>query len=151
MRLLFAFALLLAVLVPAWADDIADAKAAFETLQEYQQSDDPRMLDLFAKDVSVTMLVSDGKDVRPTYLPRADFFASLKRELLQKKGNKDVYENVKFVQEGADVRLTTTMLDASTGKRGPVTLLYARDKEGVLRIKEMKVTVHSPRQLPGLF
>ena len=132
----------------ARADDVADAKAAFATMVEYQKTDDPRSLDLFTRDCAVTFIFTDGTTTRAAALPPEAFRQMLTKALAEKKGNKDVYEDVKYTQEGPAVRVNSTVLYADSGKRGPFTLLYVREKSGVLKVKEMKVTVFVPALPP---
>lgn len=145
------FALLLFSLATvARADDLADAKAAFETLYLYQKTDDSRLLDLFAPDIAVTVMLTYQDQVRPEYQPRAQFLATLKKALARKEGTKDTYVDTKYVQEGTGVRVTSTLVDGVTGKRGPIIVLYTRDAKGELKIKEMRITAHTPGPLPGV-
>jgi hypothetical protein len=124
----------------ARGDDLADARTAFATMLEYQKTDDPRSPDLFTQDCAVTLFFTDGKSARMAKLPPQAFREMLAKQLKEKRGNKDVYEDVKYGQEGSSVRVTATILYHANGKRGPHSLLYVRDN-GVMKIKEMNVTV----------
>jgi hypothetical protein len=44
------------------------------------------------------------------------------------------------------VKVAAMIHYVDTDKRGPFAALYARDTDGVLRIKEMKVTVYQPER-----
>ncbi|MDB6173775.1 MAG: hypothetical protein JWL59_3086 [Chthoniobacteraceae bacterium] len=124
----------------ARADDVAEAKVAFATLVDYQKKDDIRTLDLFTQDCAVKFTVTDGKATRAAVIPADVFREMLAKSIALKHGNKDVYEEVKYSQEGVCVRVTSTILYAETGKRGPFSALYVRDK-AVLKIKELNVTL----------
>ena len=126
--------MLLLTLAVARADDIADAKAAFATMIEYQKSDDVRTLDLFAQDCAVTFTFTDGKATRVVALPTAAFRQMLQKSLDAKQGNQDVYEDVKYTQEGPSVRVDSTIVYHDTGKREPFSVLYVRDN-GAFKIK----------------
>jgi len=151
--ILAAFLLSLAV-VPLRADDIADAKAAFKTLQEYEKTDDIRAPGLFATNCVVTVLVTDGTNKRSLVIPDGKFRGMLSNSIARKEGNSDVYEDVKYSQEGSSVRLDCTVLIADSSKRAPLSLLYERDSDGELRIKEMRITrpvdkLESPEDRPN--
>jgi hypothetical protein len=134
-------AIFLSLAIPqSGADDIADAKAAFAALQEYQKEVDIRSLDLFATNCTVTLAVTDGTNRRTLVVPDGKFRAMLTNAIARKEGNSDVYEDAIYTQEGSSVRMSCTVLFADSGKRGPLTLLYLRDSDGKLRIKEMKIT-----------
>lgn len=137
-RLLF-LAIALLTLSIARADDIADAKAAFATLLEYQKTDDIRSLELFTEDCAVTFAFTDGVKSREATISSADFREMLKQAIALKQGNRDVYQDVKFTKEQSGVRVTSKILYAESGKRGSFSALYIRDKDS-LKIKEMKVT-----------
>ena len=141
MKLILILACVWCTLAAARADDVADAKAAFATMVAYQKSDDTRSLDLFAPDCTVTFTLTDGKASKVAVIPPDQFREMLTREIALKHGNPDTYEDVKYTQEGAAVRVTATILYAASGMRGPFSLLYERDKNGVIKVKEMKVTV----------
>ncbi|MDB6155163.1 MAG: hypothetical protein JWL90_3616 [Chthoniobacteraceae bacterium] len=140
MRMLLLSLSLLFAVSGARADDVAEAKVAFATLVDYQKKDDIRTLDLFTQDCAVKFTVTDGKSTRAAVIPADVFREMLAKSIALKHGNKDVYEDVKYSQEGACVRVTSSVLYAETGKHGPFSALYVRDK-GLFKIKELNVTL----------
>lgn len=128
-------------------NDIADAKAAFATLIEYQKTDDIRSLDLFSQNCPVTFTVVNGNTQRTVVWPQDAFLESLRKQLALKLGNRDTYEDVKFSQEGTNVLVTAMVHYADSGKRGPFSAVYVRDKTGILKIQELKVTVFTDENL----
>lgn len=140
MKLILVAVLLSLAITQSRGDDIPDAKAAFATLQEYQKTDDIRSPDLFATNCTVTLAVTDGTNRRTLVVPDGKFRVMLTNAIARKEGNSDVYEDAIYTQEGSSVRMSCTVLFADSGKRGPLTVLYARDSDGKLRIKEMKLT-----------
>jgi len=142
-KLALSFLTLLMTFSIARADDIADAKAAFATMLEYQKTDDARTLDLFTPDCPFTVTLTDGKASRTVVVPPELFRKQLTVSIAKKEGNKDIYENVNYAPEAGGVRVTATVLAADTGKRGPFSVLYVRNN-GTLKIKEIKVTAFVP-------
>jgi hypothetical protein len=125
------------------ADDLADAKAAFTNLITYQKTDDIRSLDLFAKHCIITFRIVDGTNERLAVIPPAVFRESLKKEIAQKKGSDGDYEDVKFSSDGFMVKVNATIHYTDSGKKGPFFALYGRDKDGVMKIEEFRVTIFS--------
>ena len=125
----------------AIADDLADAKKAFATLTEYQKTDDERSPDLFSKDCAVTFAFSDGTNEKAAVIPTEVFIETMKKEIAKKKGSEETYEEVKYLQEASGIRVTATVRYPKSGRKGPFSVLYRRDSDGVLRIHEFKATV----------
>jgi hypothetical protein len=142
MKLLACCALALLASTAARADDIEDAKVAFATFVEYQKTDDFRALDLFTKNcvVTSTYIATDGTTMKSRSLQGDEFRTMLAKEIALKRGNKDVYESVKYAQDGSAIRVNAAVLFKESGRRGSISVLYVRD-EGALKIKELKVTV----------
>lgn len=122
-------------------NDLADAKAAFATLLEYQKKDDIRSLDLFSPDCPVTFTVIEGNTQRVVVWQQVDFRASLKEQLSLKLGNRDTYKDVKYSQNGIQVLVSGMVQYADSGKCGPFSVVYGRDGNGLFKIQEFKVTV----------
>ena len=139
--LLSILAMVCCAVSPLQADDVADARKAFDFFVQYQKTDDEKMLDLFAPDISVTLTFDTGKETRDMVLPADTFREIVKGGLARKNGTKDAYEDVKCTQEGDTVKLTATLVDGKTGKKGPFVAVYAKDGSGNLTIKAMKVTL----------
>lgn len=135
--------LLFVLAAAARADDLSDVKAAFATLLAYQRTDDPRLLDLFAKECDIATTLTDGINARVTLMDGKTFQQPLRDKIAKKQGNRDAYENVQYVREGAGVRVTATVRYSATGKRGPFSLLLVREPKttGVYKIKELTATV----------
>lgn len=145
------FALLLALL--AWcsisfADDLADAKAAFETLKSYQKSDDIRALDLFATNCLVTLTFIQGTNEHQVFVPPDAYREMLKKGIALKQGDNNSYEDVKCSRDGYMVKVTAMIHYADTGRRGPFMAIYGRDDDGILKIKELHVTTFVPKRPP---
>jgi hypothetical protein len=136
-----AFFAFLFLSVSGFADDLADAKKAFATFLAYQKSDDPRTMDLYAPDCVITLTKTDGKHSIPIVISGEPWRKVLAAALARKSGNQDTYEDVKFAEIGESVTVTATILYNQNGKRGPFFALYARNKEGLFVIKELKATV----------
>jgi hypothetical protein len=126
----------------ARADDIGDAKVAFATFVEYQKTDDIRALELFTKNcvVTSTYIATDGTTTKSRSLQGDEFRTILAKEIALKRGNEDVYESVKYTQDGSSVRVNAAVLFKKSDRRGSISMLYVRD-EGALKIKELRVTV----------
>ncbi len=57
----------------ARADDVADARKAFDQFVQYSKTADRRLLDLFAPDVSVTLSHGSGKETHEIVMPTEKF------------------------------------------------------------------------------
>ena len=124
------------------ADDLADAKTAFNLLREYQKTDDIRSVDLFSLEVSVTFILTDGTAYQTNDIPAETFFHILREGIAQKKGNNETYKNVKFVKRDSVVVLDCMVVHADSKKAEPLHLEYAKSKDdGMLRITKAVVTV----------
>lgn len=130
----------------AFADDLADARAAFEALGTYQKTDDIRALDLFATNCLITFTIIDATNQRTVLVPPDAYRELLRKAIALKQGDKNSYEDVKCSQDGYMVKVTANIHYVDTDKRGPFVALYARESDGILRIKEMKVTVYKPER-----
>ena len=144
LKLLACCSLALFVSTLARADDIEDAKVAFATFIEYQKTDDLRALELFTKNcvVTSTHVGADDATTKSRVLQGDEFRALLAKEIALKRGSKDVYENVKYAQDGSAVRVNATVVINESGKRGSISVLYVRE-DGALKIKELKLTVRT--------
>ena len=123
------------------ADDAADARKAFDLFVQYQKTDDEKMLDLFAPDISVTLTFDTGKETRDMALPADTFRELVQAGIAKKDGSTDTYEDIQCAPAGDTVKLTATLVDGKTGKRGPFVAVYAKDGSGKLKIKAMKVNI----------
>jgi hypothetical protein len=124
------------------ADDVSDAKTAFETLIQYQKQDDIRALDLFSQHCLVVYKVIDAKpETNTIIMPMEAFRASLKTEIDKKQGNKDEYRNIKYTSDGFSVTVTASLYSPDIGKETPFLAKYGRDSEGKMKIEELRVTV----------
>ena len=132
------------------ADDVAEAQKQFDLFRQYAKTDDEKLLDLFAPDISVTITInSDKGPVHDTVLPAPAFQDLVRQNLDKKAGNQDTYKEVEFKQEGDTVRLTCTRVDEKTGFTGPFLVIYGKDAEGQLKIKAMKFSTPPLRVTPG--
>lgn len=138
--------LLFSLSVHLQADDISDAKSTFQTLVEYQKTDDPRSPALFADDCFVKFVHTDGTRTKEKTFNAEQFRDWLGKVLALKQGNTDIYENIEFQQEDQTVKAAGMVYFTGTGLRGPISLLYARDTTGNLRIKEMITTIPVPKK-----
>jgi hypothetical protein len=142
MKIFIWFFMLFPALSMLAADDVADAKNAFETLIQYQKQDDIRALDLFAPHCLVVYKVIDAKlETNTITIPMEAFRASLKAEIAKKQGNKDEYRNVQYTTDGFSVTVTASLYSPDTGKESPFLAKYGRDSDKKMKIEEMRVTV----------
>lgn len=124
------------------ADDMADAKAAFETLQTYQKADDIRALDLFATNCIIRLKTINDLEEKTMFIEAAAFREILKDSITKKEGNLDKYENVKFSADEFSVKVTAAVIHVGSVKPGSLIASYERDGNGVLKIQELKVTTY---------
>lgn len=139
-------ALLAALLVPlsAIADNLADAKKAFETLLAYQKTDDERSLDLFSNKCVAKVGVTDGEKEQTTVIPLEKFLDDLKKQIARKSGSTETYEDVKYSQEGDAIRVDAKVRSVKPATRGALALVYRRDSDEVMRIHEFNMTFYIP-------
>ena len=148
--LLTLVALVLGVCATVRADDVAEARKQFDLFQQYARTNDEKLLELFAPDITVTFTVQTEKGpAHDTTLPAATFRDSVERSLTRKEENKNTYKDVKIEQEGDTVRLTCTRVDEKVGFTGPFLAIYGKDAAGQLKIKAMKFGVPPPKFSPG--
>jgi hypothetical protein len=145
MRILIA--LIVTTLLPfsAFADDLSDARKAFETLIEYQRTDDERSPDLFSKRCNIAFVLSDGTNEKTELMSIEAFIEQIKAQLPLKKGATETYEDVKFAQESLGIRVTGNLRYLPTGRKAPFSAVYRRDADGVLRIQEFRIPVFVER------
>ena len=124
------------------ADDMADAKAAFETLQAYQKTDDIRALDLFATNCIIRLKTINDLEEKTMFIEPAAFREILKDSIAKKEGNLDKYEDVEFSADGFSVKVTAAVIHVGTVKPGSFIASYERDGKGVLKIQELKITTY---------
>ena len=124
------------------ADDMADAKAAFETLQAYQKADDIRALDLFATNCIIRLKTINDLEEKTMFIEVAAFREILKDSITKKEGKLDQYEDVKYLADGFSVKVTATVIHVGSVKPGSFIASYERDGNGVLKIQELKVTTY---------
>jgi hypothetical protein len=144
------FSLLLASSTPlttlnvSKGDDIADAKAAFATMEQYQATDDARSPGLFDPNCAFKFTFTDGTNSRRIEVPPKAFFESLTQQLALKQGNPDKYEDVQYIYaNGFTAEVCGTILYAANGKKEPFKVFYGRDASGVLKIMELDITQFS--------
>ena len=123
------------------ADDKADAQKAFDLFVQYSKVADKRLLDLFAPDVSVTLVHHKGESTWDVVLPTDQFFDIVKESIAAKDGDNDAYDEVKCESAGDTVKLTCKRVESGTGKREPFLLIYGKDAAGRCVIKAMKMTL----------
>lgn len=123
------------------AADIAQVRAAFATLQEYQRTDDLRTLDLFMRNGSVTVTAISTESQKTRVMPVEKFRQLLAQELAEKRGSNCAYEDVRYANEGADVRVTGIIRYTDSDKRAPFSALYRCYGDGVFKIYDLKVTI----------
>jgi len=123
------------------AADIAKVRAAFATLQEYQRTDDLRALDLFMRNGSVTITAIGGTSNKTAVMPVEKFRQVLGQQIAQKQGSNCAYEDVRYVNEGPDVRVTGTIRYTDSDRRAPFSALYRCYGDGVFKIYDLKVTI----------
>ena len=124
------------------ADDMADAKLAFETLQAYQKTDDIRALDLFATNCIIRLKTINDLEEKTMFIEPAAFREILKDSIAKKEGNLDKYEDVKFSADGFSVKVTAAVIHVGAVKPGSFIASYERDGNGVLKIQELKITTY---------
>ena len=143
MKRIFLFLLAVMVSLSAHAaDDLADAKITFETLQTYQRTDDLRALDLFATNCVIRFRTISAVEDKTVFIQPAAFRDILKDGIAKKAGSQEKYEDVKFSADGFAVKVTATVLHPGDIKPGEFMLSYERDGDGVLKIQELKVTTY---------
>ena len=148
--LLLLVALLLCARPAVRADDAAEAQKAFDLFRQYTRTDDEKLLDLFADDLSVTITINTERGpVQDTVLPAATFRDLTRKSIEKKRGNSNTYKDLDFKQEGDTVRLTCTRVDDKTGFTGPFLAIYGKDATGQLKMKAMKFSVPPPKLTPG--
>ena len=140
----------LAVTLSAWsacaslrADDVADARKAFDLYVQYSRTADKRSLDLFAPDISVTNARFYGKEEQDVVIPAKRFLQIVREGIESKSGDNSKYEDIRCVADNGLVKLTCTMIDGGTGDREPTVIVYGKDASGQMKIKAMK-TVYPP-------
>ncbi len=138
--ILFALVALCGVLSSVRADDEADARKAFDTFVLYAKTHDKRLIDLFAPDVSASLTLDTGKEKMDQVMSADEFREFVKQGVNEKEDGKDTYENVKCEQDGNLVKLTCTCLDAESGRRVPLVLIYKKDDSAHLQISVIKIT-----------
>ena len=129
----------------ARADDVAEARKAFDLFVQYSKTADKRLLDLFAPDVSVTLAADTGKETQDMVMPTETFRQIVQESIDAKDGSNDTYNDVKCVQEGSTVKLTCTRTESDSSKPEPFLLIYAKDAAGQFTIKAVKMTVSRPQ------
>jgi hypothetical protein len=132
--------ILLTFTLIARADNISDVQKAFDTFVKYQKTDDPRGVDLFAKDVSVTFTFTDGQQQNTKTLPSDAFFENLKSEIAKKKGNNDTYKDIKITEKDGIISVDCSLVDGATKKSTPYHQEYVKTPEG-LKISKIVLTV----------
>ena len=142
MKFSLSLALVLLTCLVGYADDLADAKKAFQTLLEYQKTDDVRSLDLFATNCTARFILTDGNQSVTNALSGEVFRTELSRQIAKKEGNRDQYDNVEYKVTGNSVVVESDVRFAAPVNRGHLILEYRRDPEGVLRIVEMQITTY---------
>ena len=143
-------ALVLCALSAARADDVAEAQRQFDLFRQYARTNDEKLLDLFAADISVTFTVqADMGPALDTTLPAPTFRDTVEQSLARKEGNSNSYKDLKFEQEGDTVKLTCTRVDEKTGFTGPFVAVYGKDEAGQFKMRAMKFTVPPSRVAPG--
>ena len=128
---------------PLRADDVADARKAFDLYVQYSGRADQRMVDLFARDVAVVNARFYGKEEQDVVIAPERFFQILQDAIDSKSPDHSKYEDIRCVAENGLVKLSCTMIDSGTGDREPTVLVYEKDKAGQMKIKAMK-TVYPP-------
>lgn len=129
-------------------DDVADAKAAFATMVEYQKTDDIRTTNLYSPDfiLTCTLLDVNGKSKKTFALTPEEFHKILMKEIASKRGSTEIYKAVTFSKNGTNVTVTAKVNRAGSTNEVPVSLTYGRDSDGVLRIQTMHITEPPHRQ-----
>ncbi len=141
--LLVAALLMWGASAPLRADDVADARKAFDLYVQYSGRADKRVLDLFARDVSVVNARFYGKEEQDVVIAPERFFQILKDAIDSDSPDKSKYEDIRCIAENGLVKLTCTMINSGTGDHEPTVLVYQRDKAGQMKIKAMR-TVYPP-------
>ena len=143
-------ALVLCACATVRADDVAEAQKQFDLFRQYSKTDDEKLLDLFAPDISVTITInSDKGPVHDTVLPASTFQDLVRQNLDKKAGNNGTYKEVEFKQEGDTVRMTCTRVDEKTGFTGPFLVIFGKDAAGQLKMKAMKFSAPPLKVTPG--
>jgi len=137
---LLIIALLFSGMVAVQADDISDAKAAFQTLIQYQKSDDPNSLGLFTPTCAITYTFTDGTNTKDVPVPMLSYSAMISKAISEKKGNHDTYENPTFTKNGNTVTVNATVMTEDK-KAEPITIVYMRDQNGEMAITQLHVVV----------
>lgn len=133
------------------ADDVAEAQKQFDLFRQYARTNDEKLLDLFAPDISVTFTVrTEHGPVQDTVLPASTFRDTVQQSLARKEDNSNTYKDLEFKQEGDTVRLACTRVDEKTGFTGPFLAIYGKDASGQWKMKAMKFTVPPPKISSGL-
>lgn len=142
MKTLFVLFATTVLSISAFADDIADAKMAFATMVEYQRTDDERSPDLFSKSCIITATLRDGANKKTMVIPLEAFIAQMKAQIAKKVGATEAYEDVKYQQEDSGIRVTAKIRYLQNGRGGPFSMLYRRDEDGVMRIRQLEIIVY---------
>ena len=149
MKTLFLAAVFCVLAAVARADDTAEAQKQFDLFRQYARTNDEKLLDLFAPDISVTLTFQAGMGAaQDTVLPAAAFRDAVEQSLTRKDTNTNTYKDVVFKQEGDTVRLTCTRVDDKSGFTGPFVAIYGKDESGQFKMKAMKFTMPPPKAAP---
>ncbi len=149
MKTLFLAAVFCVLAAVVRADDVAEARKQFDLFRQYARTNDGKLLDLFAPDISVTLTFQAGTGPgQDTVLPAATFRDAVQQSLDRKDNDNSTYKDVVFKQEGDTVRLTCTRVDDKSGFTGPFLAIYGKDESGRLKMKAMKFTMPPPEAAP---
>jgi TonB family protein len=129
--------------------DIASARAAFATLVQYGNAHDTRFLDLFSRNCSITIIIRGATTTKAVALPFDAFRKFVREGMALKRGGRDIYERVKYSQNGPKVSVTANFHSSNLDERGSLFAVYGRDDKGILKIQELKVTVYAPYNYTG--
>ncbi len=124
------------------ADDIEDARKAFDLYVQYGQTADKRMLDLYESDVTVINARYYGREEQDVVIPAKRYFDIMKDAIANKGVSTAKYEDIQCVAEKGRVQITFVAIEEG-GEHDPTALLYGRDKSGRMKIRAVR-TVYPP-------
>lgn len=132
--------LFLSLMSLAGADNVTLAKGEFAKFQEYQKTDDARLLDMLSADCKLEITQTFGAASEKMVLPSDAFKKMLTEQIKLKQGSNDRYENVECKEIGDLVKVTATVRDTVTNARGPFSMDFTKGGDSTLKISDIRIS-----------
>jgi hypothetical protein len=120
-------------LVPARADDVADALAVFREYVSRSERFDPTVADLYADDAAIrTRRIMPDGTTRDLSLSGAQLKSLIRQvmPLAKERGDRNTFRNVAAKPEGRNVIVTAERYSQLKGYSSPFALLLSKDRAG---------------------